>query len=138
MVSRVSHRIVIHFPQTMVDQPIVYKLVKDYNLIFNILKASVTPEEEGLMVLEISGREEDYRKGIEYLKKAGLKIEPLSKDIIRDEQRCTHCGACITICPTGALVMDRNTFRVHFRTDKCIACELCIKTCPPRAMEVHF
>ena len=138
MVTNVSHRIVIHFPQEMVDQAIVYRLVKDYNLVFNILKASVTPNEEGLLVLELTGKEADYKKGIDFLKKTGLKIEPLSKDIVRNEDRCTHCGACVAICPTGALVIDPATQKVNFHAERCIACELCIKTCPPRAMEVHF
>jgi len=50
----VSKRIVLHFPKRMVDRPIVSRLVKDYDLDFNILKALVTPEEEGLLVLELS------------------------------------------------------------------------------------
>ncbi|MBC8436540.1 MAG: (Fe-S)-binding protein, partial [Candidatus Omnitrophica bacterium] len=37
-----SQKIVLHFPRRMVDQPIVYKLVKDFDLKFNILKAHVT------------------------------------------------------------------------------------------------
>ena len=49
----VSKRIVLHFPRRLVEQPVIYRLVKDYNLEFNILKALITlePEEEGLMVL---------------------------------------------------------------------------------------
>jgi ferredoxin len=122
----------------MVDQPIVYKLVKDFDLQFNILKASVTPEEEGLMVLELTGKRENYEKGIEYLGACGVKIQPLSKDVTRDEEKCTHCGVCVPICPTGALIVDEETRKIIFKNDKCIACELCIKICPPRAMEVHF
>ncbi|MFB0533330.1 MAG: NIL domain-containing protein, partial [Desulfatiglandales bacterium] len=55
----VSKRIVLHFPRRLVDRPIIYRLVRDYNLQFNILRASVTPEEEGLMVLELSGDQEE-------------------------------------------------------------------------------
>ena len=64
----VSKRIVLHFPQKLVDQPIVYKLIKDYSLEFNILKASITPEEEGLLVLELKGQDKDYNGGVGYLK----------------------------------------------------------------------
>ena len=133
-----SERIVLHFPHRAVDQPIVYKLVKDYNLQFNILKAYVTPREEGLMVLELTGKKEDYDKGIHYLKKCGVKIQPLSRDVIRNKTKCTHCGACVPICPTAALVTDPKTRKVLFDDTKCIACELCIKVCPTRAMEIHF
>ena len=134
----VSKRIVLHFPRRLVDRPIVYRLVKDYNLEFNMLKAFFTPEEEGLMVLEISGEQKDYDKGIKYLTKSGVRIQSLSQDVIRNEERCTHCGACITICPTGAFELEPLTRRVKFDNEKCLACGLCIKACPPRAMELHF
>jgi len=134
----VSKRIVLHFPKRLVDRPIVYRLVKDHNLEFNILKALFTQEEEGLMVLEIKGEQKDYDKGIRYLTKSGVKIQALSQDVTRNEERCTHCGACITVCPTGAFELEPLTMRVNFNDAKCVACELCIKACPPRAMELHF
>jgi ferredoxin len=134
----VSKRIVLHFPRRLVERPIVYRLIKDYNLEFNILKASVTPEEEGLMVLELRGKQQDYDKGIKYLTKAGVRIQALSQNVTRNEERCTHCGACITICPAGAFELEPLTRRVKFHDDKCLACGLCIKPCPPRAMELHF
>lgn len=134
----ISKKIVLHFPHRLVDQPIVYKLVKEYDLKFNILKAYVTPQEEGLMVLELSGKKEEFDKGMEYLQSCGVRIQPLSQDVIRNESKCTDCGVCVPICPTGALVVDPLTRKVHFYDNKCIACELCVKVCPTQAMEVHF
>jgi len=134
----IHKRIVLHFPHRLVDQPIVYKLVKEYDLQFNILKAYVTPQEEGLMVLELSGKKDNFEKGMEYLQSVGVKIQPLSQDVIRNESKCNDCGVCVPICPTQALVVDPITRKVHFYDNKCIACELCVKACPARAMEVHF
>ena len=134
----VSKRIVLHFPRHLVDQPIVYRLIKDHNLEFNILKASVTPKEEGLLVLELSGGPEDYDKGLKYLTDAGVRIQSLSQNVVRDEARCTHCGACVTLCPTAAFEVDHLSRRVRFDDAKCIACGICIKACPPRAMEVRL
>ena len=134
----VTKRIVLHFPRRVVDRPIVSRLVRDFNLDFNILKASITPEAEGLLVLELSGSQSDYDKGIKYLTQTGVRIQSLSQDVVRNEERCTSCGACITICPAGAFELDPATRQVSFNNDKCIACDICIKACPPRAMEVHF
>jgi len=134
----ISKKMVLRFPRRLVDRPIVSRLVKDFNLDFNILKASITPEEEGLLVLEVTGKQEDYDKGINYLTKTGVRIQSLSQDVTRNEERCTHCGACITICPPGAFEIEPLTRRVIFYNEKCIACGLCIKACPPRAMELHF
>jgi ferredoxin len=134
----VSKRIVLRFPKRLVERPIIYRLVKDYDLEFNILKASITPEQEGLMVLELKGNQQEYDKGIEFLIKAGVKIQSLSQDVTRNDERCTHCGACVTVCPPGAFRIDTKTRMVIFDNEKCIACGLCIPACPPRAMEVHF
>ena len=134
----VSKRIVLKFPHRLVEQPIVYRMVKDYELEFNILKAYVTPKEQGLLVLELTGEDKNFDKAISYVKKLGVSVQPLSKDIKRNEEKCTHCGACVPICPTEALVVDPKTRKVEFYNEKCIACELCIKACPPRAMELHF
>jgi len=136
----VSKRVVLHFPRRLVEQPVIYHLVRDYNLEFNILRASIAaePETEGLLVLELKGEQEEYDKGIKFLLKSGLKIQSLSQDVVRNEARCTHCGACITICPPGAFELDPETRQVKFLDEKCVACGLCIKACPPRAMEVHF
>ena len=134
----ISKRIVLKFPHRLVEQPIVYNLVKKYNLECSIVKASVTPREEGLLVLGLKGTDRDFQKGVEYLTKIGVHVQPLSQDVIRNESKCTHCGVCVTICPAEALVLDPVTREVHFHDDKCIACELCVPACPPKAMEVHF
>ena len=110
----VSRRIVLHFPPNITGQPVVYRLVKDFALTFNILKSSVSPGEEGLLVMELSGEEKSYDKGIKYLTEAGVEIQSLSQDVVRDEFRCTHCGACITICPTEAFSLEPRTREVLF------------------------
>ena len=134
----VSKRIVLHFPRRITDRPILYRLVKDYDLEFNILKASVSPEKEGLMVLRLKGEQKEYDKGINFLIKTGVRIETLSQDVTRNEERCTPCGACITICPADAFELEPKTRSVKFLNEKCLACGICITACPPRAMEVHF
>lgn len=134
----VSRRIVLHFPRRLVDTPIVCRLVKDYDLEFNILKASVTPQEEGLMVIEIKGKKADYERGVDYLSEAGVLIQPLSQSVTRDEERCTQCGACMTACPSGAFELEPRTRHIMFRDERCLACGLCIKVCPPRAMQLQF
>ena len=134
----ISRKLVLRFPDKLVDRPIVSRLVKDFDLDFNILKASVTPGEEGLLVMELSGEKRNYDKGIKYLTDTGVQIQSLSQDVVRNEARCTHCGACITICPTGAFSLEPETRRVIFDDTKCIVCELCVKACPPRAMDLHF
>ncbi len=132
----VQHKLVLKFPKRLIDRPIVYHLVKDFDLMINILKATIQPDAEGIMVLEISGDKQNFDKGINFLKKQGIEVQPLSKDIKFDEKVCIHCGVCIPICPVGALKMDKETYLVSFDKEKCIACELCTKICPPKAIKL--
>ena len=129
----------MHFPKNLINQPITYNLVKDYDIIFNILKAKITPDEEGVLVIELTGEKKNVEQGIKYLHNLGVKTQPLEKDIKRDEKKCTHCSACIPHCPTDALyIKDRKTMKVEFDKEKCIACEACIPVCPVGAMSLEF
>ena len=55
-------------------------------------------------------------------------------NIYKDEEICTHCGACTAVCPTEALYIKRPEMQVIFDKEKCSVCELCILTCPSRAI----
>jgi len=135
---RVSKKIVLHFPPNLVDKPVIYHLVKDYDMEFNVLKASVTPKEEGLLVLELTGERKAYDEAVRFLKETGVEVQPLVKDIARLEERCTHCGVCVSICPVNAFVVDTVSRKIDFLNDKCIACDLCLRVCPVRAMETRL
>ena len=134
----ISRKIVLHFSRRLVDQPIVSQLTKTYNLDFNILKASITQEKEGLMVLELTGSTENYDKGIQYLLNSGVKVQSMGSNVMRNEDKCTNCGACLTFCPADAFELNSKNMTVNFIEEKCIACEVCLKACPPRAMELHI
>jgi len=133
-----SHKVVLHFPVNQLNRPVVNELVRTYDLEFNILRAEVTPSEQGLLVLELSGEEDNFRRGIEWVEGLGVRTQPLSEDVVRIEDKCTHCSACVVHCPVDALVVDPETRRVDFIKETCIACGICVSICPPRAMQVQF
>jgi ferredoxin len=134
----ISRKVVLHFPSELVDQPIISNVVKKYNLEFNILKASIAPPEGGLLVLELQGEKKKVQDALDYLKELKIEIQNLSRDIRRKEDACVHCGVCVAICPSDALVVKQGTSQVEFIADKCVACELCVKACPYEAMEVRL
>ncbi len=131
-------RIILRFQRNDIDKPIVYRLGKDFELVYTILRANVSPRAESMMVLEVEGEEKNFDKGTAYLQEIGVAIENIDQDISKDEDKCVHCGLCTSVCAPQALDIDRETMRVRFDYEKCVACELCVKVCPVRAMQVWF
>ncbi len=131
-------RVVLHFPSKLTDEPIISQTVHKYGLEFNILRAEISPQREGLMVIGFTGEDKQLEAALKSLKKCGVKVEPIASGVVRNEAKCTECGACVTICPTAALYIDLDTRHIGFDADKCIACEACVPVCPPRAMELTF
>ncbi|RLB91540.1 MAG: (Fe-S)-binding protein [Deltaproteobacteria bacterium] len=132
-----SRMLVLRFPKTEVEKPIVCYLARDFDLTFNILKATILPRKEGVMVMELSGTRKNFTLGVEYLKKHNIQVQAVGQDIKRNKKKCTHCGACIAVCPTGALSIKRPEMLVVFDHKKCSICGLCVPACPPRAMEIR-
>lgn len=129
---------VLRFPKEITDQPIICKLVRNYDVEFNILQATILVQQEGVMVLELRGVKANVEKGIAYIKSLGVGVEKLATSIRRDSEKCFQCGACTGICPTGALYLERPEMAVMFDLEKCSACGLCVPVCPVRAMEVSL
>jgi ferredoxin len=133
-----SKVVLLRFPKEIVNQAVAVNLVKQFDLSFNILKATIYPRKEGMVVMELSGNRKNYNAGVRYLKGLGVKVENIGQDIRRNEEVCYHCGLCTAVCPTGALYIERPEMTVAFDRDKCSACEMCVISCPPKAMEVNF
>jgi ferredoxin len=110
----VSKIVSLRFPRDFVDKPVVFNLSKEFDLAFNILKATIYPRKEGLMVLELTGQRKNFQDGVKYLKSLGLVVENIGQDIKRDEEICFQCGACTAVCPTGALHIKRPEMHVSF------------------------
>lgn len=133
-----TRRVVLRIPKTLVDQPITSQLVKDFELDFNILRADVTADAEGVLILGLTGKRGSLDKALAWARGQGVVVEPLSKDITQDEKRCVNCGTCTAVCPTGALAVNLETREVDFNSNRCIACEQCVVVCPYRAMTITF
>ena len=53
-----------------------------------------------------------------------------------NDDRCTGCEACATVCPTNVLALIGHKSRV-LRFEDCVQCEACARVCPTRALVMH-
>lgn len=134
----VTKRLVLSYPPHLIEQPVTFELVRKYNLKINILRARVSPGEQGRLVLEVSGSKKDLDAGLKFLEEMKLTVKALAQDVKFHEERCIQCSACTSVCPSGALSVQRPEMKVSFDRDKCIACEGCIPVCPYHVMEIVF
>ena len=131
MSETVTKKLMLFFPRCECEKPIIYHLVKDHNLVVNVYRAKVTPEEEGYLVLDVTGTEADIERAMAFVRTFNVSINTTGKGVIRDEEACTHCGYCVPYCPTGALhIADSATREVGYSEAECIECLACISVCP--------
>ncbi len=128
----------IRYPKDISDKPVIYRLIKEYDVVVNILRADILPQREGILIIEMAGTQSNISDSLAYLEKLGVVIERLASRIRRDDERCFQCGACTGVCPVGALYIRRPDMAVMFDAEKCTGCSQCVLICPVRAMEMSL
>ncbi len=78
MAKKMIHLI---FPQTLIKKPVIYTMATKFKVVPNIRRAKIT-DTIGEVVLELEGSKENLEKGVAYLNKTGVKVEPIVGDII--------------------------------------------------------
>ena len=69
------------FPQRLIKKPVIYTMALKHNVVPNVRRAKVT-ETVGEMVLELEGTKENLEKGVKFLTRQGVKVEPVVGDVI--------------------------------------------------------
>ena len=62
--ERIHERYYLSYPRTLIKEPILYQLVKKFDLVFNIRGASVS-EEMGLVAVEFEGTSDQIERALD-------------------------------------------------------------------------
>jgi formate hydrogenlyase subunit 6/NADH:ubiquinone oxidoreductase subunit I len=133
-----KRRLVLTFPPEVVERPVVALMVRDYDVITNILRAEVHEGEIGRMLVELEGEGKKIKAGVQYLKDLGVTVEEAIKDIELDEALCISCGACTAVCQPRALKVQAPDWDLALDKDRCILCGFCVDACPLQLIKVKF
>lgn len=56
----------------------------------------------------------------------------------QNEDYCSSCAICSSICPYEALKKDTETGKILLEIEKCQVCGLCYSTCPAKAIDTIY
>ena len=74
-------RLILSFPANLVDVPLTYRLVKDHDVIVNILNADITPGREGKLLVELKAPKENVDRAVKYIESLNITVSPVRKNI---------------------------------------------------------
>jgi ABC-type methionine transport system ATPase subunit len=69
------------FPQNLIKEPVIFKMARECGVVFSIRRAKVT-DKVGELVLELEGAEKDLDQAVAWLKKQGVKAQPITHDTL--------------------------------------------------------
>ncbi len=71
-----SARFWLTYPPQRIKAPVIWKLGHEFKLVTSIRQASVT-DVVGIVCLEIEGSASEIAAGVQWLKKQGVRVEPV-------------------------------------------------------------
>ena len=77
----VMKRVKFTFPTGLITEPVIYQLAQQFQIVTNIRRADVR-EQMGWVVLELDGDEEEIQRGLDWVTKLGVRVDPVSGDVI--------------------------------------------------------
>jgi hypothetical protein len=76
-----SVRLYVSFPEELVDRPMIYEIVKKFDVVPSIRRAGIEAH-EGWVILELSGPTEQRDAAIGYLEEIGCTVNRMEGDIL--------------------------------------------------------
>ncbi len=74
-------KLYLTYPKKLVREPLIWRISRDFDLVFNIRSASVS-EEIGIIAIELDGTERAIESAITWLREQGVTVEPIEKNVI--------------------------------------------------------
>ena len=74
-------RLFVSFPENLVDRPMIYEIVKRFDVVPNLRRANVEAH-SGWVILELSGDAEQCDGAIAYLEEVGCTVSRMEGDVV--------------------------------------------------------
>ncbi|MHC1631324.1 MAG: DUF362 domain-containing protein [Methanotrichaceae archaeon] len=121
----------LHVDPEIVRQPIIASVILETGALINIERAKVDAVTGEIVIDAAQDKCIVVKNAFE---RRGVKVVLLEAPVIKDDDECIHCGACISICPTGTFKFEDS--KVVADSRKCVQCGACVTACPQRALKL--
>jgi ABC-type methionine transport system ATPase subunit len=74
-------RLHLTFPEQLIQEPIIWRLSRQYDIITNVRRANVE-DKVGWIILEVEGTEEALEQGIGWMTEMGVQVDRLHGDFV--------------------------------------------------------
>lgn len=78
MTMLTKRRVRLTYPPALLDQPILSSLITQFNVVVNVVEASVTSE-QGWFVVDVQGSAEAVVRGLDWVAEQGIQVEEMSR-----------------------------------------------------------
>jgi len=124
--------LLLKFDSKAVRKPIISKATLETGALINILRANVGAR-RGEMVVEVDDSKAEEVESV--FRRFGVEVVELRETVVKDDERCVHCGLCISICPVEVFKFGED-MRVVAEVERCVHCGVCVKVCPRGALSL--
>ena len=76
-----DQRLFVSFPEPLVRRPMVYELVKRFDVVPNIRRANVE-DDTGWMIMELGGAPDVREQALAWLREQGCIVDDMTGDIV--------------------------------------------------------
>lgn len=74
-------RIRFTFPETLIKEPLIYQMGREFDIVTNIRMADVD-EHVGWVVLELDGETGEIDRAIDWAEAKGVRVDPVEGDVV--------------------------------------------------------
>lgn len=119
-------KLLLKFNKGIIKQPIISETVLETGIMLDIERAKV---DGPIGELVVNVPDDNCREVVNVLRSKKVDVTRLDVPITKDEENCVHCGACVSVCPVGAISYEYD-WRVKMDQSICVQCGTCVNACP--------
>lgn len=125
-------KLLLRFNPDIIKKPIIAETVLETGVMLDIERARVEGPRGEIVV---SVPDDGCREVVSALRRRHVDVVRLDAPVTKDEEACVHCGACVSICPVGAIAFEYD-WRVRMDEKACVHCGNCVVACPVKAIKL--